>query len=455
MINKDLQMKPSIYLRDKHQLSCLLLLLPLTIGGCASTLQCGDDDCKSSIVSTFAASGSVDKGVMYSLPRQDLILKFERTGVTLNSLQNAILKRQESIDDIDKKLVTLDQELKLKKSLLAKPDVSDAAKAKLTLEVSLLELEKSVRNDEKAAFQKALTKATKELAAFRASPKPFKDTISMSVSAPYPDSENRLRAVLNENDITSETVEIKTTDAGLLSGGASRSDGQLDEIIVSTVSAINTLTGGGLSKSLKFKAESFDAPAQSPKCPIAPKPEVFTYVINLDDANWQSKLATKLAKTSFCYDVTLATSVNKKTFSSTTVYDGLVYPQKKQFRFDITNKEDGSFVETLHVTAIDPTTFSYISLDKGFFVTNEYEYEFTNGMLTRYKATKPNEIVEVLSIPVDVAKALISIPAEILELKIDYSSKEEAYLKAQQLVLEAQKDLDSTKAGSPPDSSEE
>lgn len=444
-------MEPSKYLLPRQQLSYLLLLLPLVLVGCASKFNCGEGKCKSSIVSTYAASGTVDKGVMYSLPRQDLILKFERTGVTLAALKDAILKRQESIDSIDAKLKTLNQELTLKKNLLSKPNVTDDAKAKLTLEVSLLELEISVRKDEKAASQKALAKDTKELAAFTASPKPFKDTISMSVSDPYPDSDNRLRAILNENYITNETIEIKTTADGLLSGGASKSEGQLDEIIVSTVSAINALTGG-FSKSSKFSFESFDTPPGGARCTVVPKPEIFTFIINLDDSNWASNLATSLAKTSFCYNVELKTSVNKKTLNSTKPYDGLVYPQKKQFRFDITNRQDDSFVETLHVTAIDPTTFSYISLDKGFFVTNEYEYEFTNGMLTRYKATKPNEIVEILSIPVDVAKAIISIPAEILQLKIDYSSKEEAYLKAQQLVLEAQNSLNSAVADSASDS---
>tara|TARA_R110001583_G_scaffold195354_1_gene372138 strand:+ start:1839 stop:3182 length:1344 start_codon:yes stop_codon:yes gene_type:complete len=439
------------YLLTQQKLSYLLALLPLVLGGCAPRFNCGEDECKSSIVSINAASGTVDKGVMYSLPRQDLILKFERTGVTLAALKDAFSKIRESIDSIDAKLKILNQELKLKKNLLAKPNVTDDAKAKLTLEVSLLELEISVRKDDKAASQKALAKNTKELAAFTASPKPFKDTISMSVSDPYPDSENRLRATLNENYITSETIEIKTTAAGLLSGGASKSEGQLDEIIVSTVSAINALTGR-LDKSSKSSSLYFTAPPKGAKCIVAPKPEIFTFIINLDDPDWASNLAMSLEKTSFCYNVELKTPVNKKTLSPSEHYDGLVYPQKMQFRFDITNKEDNSFIETLHVTAIDPTTFSYISLDRGLFVTNEYEYEFTNGMLTRYKATKPNEIVEILSIPVDVAKAIISIPAEILQLKIDYSSKEEAYIKAQQLVLEAQNSLNSTAVDSESDS---
>jgi hypothetical protein len=44
-------------------------------------------------------------------------------------------------------------------------------------------------------------------------------------------------------------------------------------------------------------------------------------------------------------------------------------------------------------------------------------------MLTRYKVTKPNDLLEILSIPVDVAKAIVSIPAEVIKLEINYSSK--------------------------------
>jgi len=102
----------------------------------------------------------------------------------------------------------------------------------------------------------------------------------------------------------------------------------------------------------------------------------------------------------------------------------------------------GQYRETLHIDAINPNIIGNLPLRRGVFATNDYEFEFSNGLLTRYKSVRPNELVAALSAVPAVAKALVSIPAEIISLKVDYSSQEKAYYEAQQAVLKARLQLE-------------
>jgi hypothetical protein len=43
----------------------------------------------------------------------------------------------------------------------------------------------------------------------------------------FPDSEASLSAIVRENGFSSESIEIKTSDAGLLSGGTGTSKGNI------------------------------------------------------------------------------------------------------------------------------------------------------------------------------------------------------------------------------------
>jgi len=82
-----------------------------------------------------------------------------------------------------------------------------------------------------------------------------------------------------------------------------------------------------------------------------------------------------------------------------------------------------------------------LKVTSGAFSTTEHVTEFQDGVLVAHKEERPSELLSVAKIPYDVAKALIKIPAEILSLKVDYSSKEAALIDAQTAILAAKKAL--------------
>ena len=90
------------------------------------------------------------------------------------------------------------------------------------------------------------------------------------------------------------------------------------------------------------------------------------------------------------------------------------------------------------VDIIDPTRLGVIELQQGFFADNTYEFDFSNGLLTRYKSDKPSEIVSLLAMIPAAAKALVEVPAELIQLKFDLSDKDRAYYEMQTAILKAQ-----------------
>lgn len=69
------------------------------------------------------------------------------------------------------------------------------------------------------------------------------------------------------------------------------------------------------------------------------------------------------------------------------------------------------------------------------------EITFHDGMLTEVKLAVPSSALGFMSIPIDIAKAIASIPAEILKVKLDLSSKEASVVDSQKKLLESQETL--------------
>lgn len=67
--------------------------------------------------------------------------------------------------------------------------------------------------------------------------------------------------------------------------------------------------------------------------------------------------------------------------------------------------------------------------------------ELKNGVLTKVQSTKPSEVLGCLQIPVDVAKAIVSIPAELIKVKVEQSNQDAALARAQASALTAQVEL--------------
>jgi hypothetical protein len=97
--------------------------------------------------------------------------------------------------------------------------------------------------------------------------------------------------------------------------------------------------------------------------------------------------------------------------------------------FDLYKNETVSLPNEAPIMAIDITRAPFI---KKAMVLN-----FSNGILTQIKVDKPSEVLAALDIPLDILKAVVSVPTEIIKFKIDYSSQNKNLYEAQKQEIEA------------------
>lgn len=86
-----------------------------------------------------------------------------------------------------------------------------------------------------------------------------------------------------------------------------------------------------------------------------------------------------------------------------------------------------------------------LNLKRSPFVTRKNTIELSNGSLKSVVVDKPSEGLAVAQMPVDIARAVISVPAEILQLKIDLLNKEKGLADGQAALIDALKALQAKK----------
>jgi hypothetical protein len=74
-------------------------------------------------------------------------------------------------------------------------------------------------------------------------------------------------------------------------------------------------------------------------------------------------------------------------------------------------------------------------------VTRVSNVTLVNGMVQKFHIEKPSEALDIVSIPLNVAKAIFGTIAELVQLKIDLTGKEEAQARKDIALIQAERDL--------------
>lgn len=452
--------------------------------GCSTidtTGTCTSSDCSSSVVSVPLSGASViTNGVIYSLPRQNVKLVLTNELTSKKKLQEKVAKEEKGLIVHNTALESLKKQKKTNEDFIAAiADQSDSLQRKY--QDSLIEVNISIgrTNDTIATTKKKISALNIEIEALPFLGKGhYKLTATATALTPYPDSDASLSAVLKESLFSSETIEIKTTDSGLLSGGTGSSKGNIDEIFVALAGAVGAFradTGLPHAKSSQmFNIMRFEDPAVGACKQAEFKNKTFIFDPSSDDA--ASEVNHFFKVNNYCYKIEFDNQERfKKAYQSVAIvganssataseasdnemnkvqyFDGLVYPRQSQLKMRIcetkpiikdakllTCKEPSLQKQTqrLSVNVINPGQLGVVKLKQGFFADNSFEFEFANGLLTRFKSDYQNELVSFFSMFPEAAKAIVSIPAEIIQLKFDLSDKEKAYYEAQVAIYQAQ-----------------
>jgi hypothetical protein len=398
-------------------------------------------------------------GILYGLPKEYIEIKLVRQLTTKDKLQALIKKTSEQIAQKKAAFADIeDNQIPALKASLSQGQLSAAARARFELEIELARLQQVLLKTAQSKLEKQLTSTQDQLKQLLDHPdngKSVVDVFSFATKITV-DSEHMLLAQIHHDGASSNDLDIKTTAAGLLSGGTVSSQGQVDEIIVAAAQAIAAVSGvPGGGQQISFTKMMPGASLPNSACQVEEKS--YTFVLDPDADDPLGDLNQQLASAGLCYGFSSTaltayqahTSAFKNRASATPVsYDGLLYNRKMLVDLTVHQRDLsspimilGQAVKTYHAEISDKRYISLISMQKGYFADNKYEFEFKDGYLTRYAVTQPSEIVGALSMVPRALKALIEIPAEIIQLKIDYSSKEAAYEQAKAEVLKSRLQL--------------
>lgn len=97
--------------------------------------------------------------------------------------------------------------------------------------------------------------------------------------------------------------------------------------------------------------------------------------------------------------------------------------------------------ESSTLMVADPIHTFVADNNRGVFVKKRVDFAVTDGVLTGIEVDKPSELLAIVSLPVDILKAIAAIPGEILTVKIKQLSDEKGLTAAQVELLKAQIDL--------------
>ncbi|WP_119390377.1 hypothetical protein [Taklimakanibacter lacteus] len=86
----------------------------------------------------------------------------------------------------------------------------------------------------------------------------------------------------------------------------------------------------------------------------------------------------------------------------------------------------------------NPRLIGTYDVRRGPCIKKTNELAFTNGVLTKIRVDKPSEVLGCLSIPIDVAKAIVSIPAELFKVKLENIGRDTQLAQAQTQAINAQ-----------------
>jgi hypothetical protein len=103
--------------------------------------------------------------------------------------------------------------------------------------------------------------------------------------------------------------------------------------------------------------------------------------------------------------------------------------------------KDGAVVEQRILLLPDGAPKICMPIERSAFVKKVTNLTFDKGVLTEVHIEKPSEVLGFMDIPISISKAIASIPAELVQIKINYSNKEKDLANARRAELEAKEAL--------------
>lgn len=297
---------------------------------------------------------------------------------------------------------------------------------------------------------------------------PLVDKLTVTLTAPVADIDERFAAVGNHIVSRSDSLILKTNTAGLLTNTDATSEDQTASIIVSLAGAI----AAGTASPLRSFIDLDPAPPVVSKTrdlcgagygnpPSELSPFSVEYVLDPLDPKGGISLEDGLPKgkrrhfeSLLCalgapYRFTLTRLSTPKATDAAALEeaDGLYYRREVPYLLSIyrTEGDQSRLAKAILLALPNGSPREFLPLKGGAFTTRTFATVFENGMLVSHSEARPSELLAIAKIPVDVLKAIFTIPTELVTLKVNYTNAGKDLAEAQKAILDAARALEEAK----------
>ena len=354
-----------------------------TLSGCAS------------INSSYLGATRDDGGLVYFMPKKDLIMEI---GVAeTDAAMRAYLAQKASLEN---------ERMELINQRLPWPDPT--LRNKITNRIKAID-----------SALAALTNPNNSVL------KP--NSINISVSDSYPDTNLPFSLHSAFNPTGKNTFDVSISNKGLLSGATSKTESQFSEVFVNLASAAGTISGRGITT---FSLGIPVAP------PVAPPPEVcprqgsnrlvydfstFSFASNPHQIDitcagtqltisveklWLAGLRNGPFKPCSADPKKLCTLKDK---TATKVdKSGLFFRQPMPIQIRVTQSGTAALLTEKIIYSPSLSPLHMLPIRKTLFANNETSFTFTDGVPTKYQQESGGELVSLLKLPADVIAAYFS-----------------------------------------------
>ena len=261
----------------------------------------------------------------------------------------------------------------------------------------------------------------------------FKEEIKL-----VPDQDHRYQLRFLSNAAFKDTIKITTNDSGILTKVTTMST---DESVTVTNKLLALATE--IEKLSKVATFSLPSPVVkvvgSPNCETISGyllPSVQEILLGKYRVSVKKVLAPTESVNATAPAKTLPTANNNNCPG-----DGICYRPLAPYLIEV--RENGKSQARLSKIVLLPDVETTLSLQisRAPFVAQKADFTFKDGMLTESDIDRPSSVAGFVDIPINIAKALVSIPAALLDLKITNTKKESSVADEQLKLLKKQQEL--------------
>ena len=410
---------------------------------------------------------SAQDGLVYALPKGQVLLAAQRKLITDADIQKA----KSALD-------AADAAVKATSEALAK---AKAEGKKEAIDYNTGELEKLKKDAaEKKANLQLLADAKGK----------YLEQVSLTPLPIVPDPKARYIADLDHEKTRTDDFKITVTN-GLLSSASVTTTDETRSILVNLAGLAGVIKSGaaGQTFALATKDTERKAGEPEPRCDEFQLARIFDPTVRAEIlsvlALLEQKNSTFIVKVDGLYCErpgtadTCPTPVDKELDKVGELRNklpandtkGLIYRVPVRVVFTVASKKEvlgdkapkdlcgplgmpPAFASSIVVP--DSTSSFILRAPAGAFTTATIGHQFKDGMPTEYAIKQPSEVAGVASLPLDMLKAFVSVPADIVKLRVNYDSEVnsaiEAKVREQELqlqLLKAQRELAAARANPP------